>query len=202
MYALENMDEDWKNIIFTDESWFQLNMDSRELIYKRPDSPPIIKEVKQHEFKVMVWGGIWWEGRTQLCFIQEKVNSEVYQKIIKDYLITPGLTEEFEILQDGARPHTSDSTQEFFEDKNVIIRQNPSHSPDLNPIEKVWGWMKHELNKQSPQNEEELKSIVLKVWDEMPQSTIQAFISHNRTVCNDIIESGGGCIVEANRHCR
>lgn len=201
IYALENMDEDWQNIIFTDESWFELT-DKHHIIWKRPHSPPILKETKQHEIKVMIWGGIWWTGRTKLCFIEGTVNSNKYQEIIKEYLITPLLNEDYEILQDGAPAHTSKDTLEYCDEHDVTIRQNPSHSPDLNPIEKVWGWMKQEIDKQNPKTEEELKSIVLNVWNTMPQTVIQGFILHNKTVCNDIIESGCDVIVEPNRHYR
>lgn len=156
--------------------------------------PQSKKSVVQHEFKIMVWGGIWWEGRTKLCFINGTVDHVYYQHIIEDYLLKPHLTEELLVLQDGARAHTAKSTLEYVDDHDITLIQNPAHSPDLNPIEKVWGWMKQKIDLENPQCQEEFISIIQIVWDEIPQAVIQSFISHNKTVVNEIIESGGGSI--------
>ena len=42
-------------------------------------------------------------------------------------------------------------------------------SPDLNPIEKVWRWIKEELKKLPyvPKNKEDLKREVQKLWDQV-----------------------------------
>ena len=38
-------------------------------------------------------------------------------------------------MQDIAKPHTSQSTLKFLEDKNVDVPEWAPHSPDCNPIE-------------------------------------------------------------------
>lgn len=199
-YALDNLDEDWKNIIFTDESWFILG-NNNMVVWKRPDEEPIEAQVKQHPDKVMVWAGIWWDGRTKLCIIDGNVDGEKYREILYNYIIRPHLNEdEKQVLQDGARAHTSAETLEYCDEHDVSIKQNPPSSPELNPIEKAWNWIKHEVNKINPSSLEELITVIQQVWDSIPQDTIQSFISHTSTVCNDIIASGGGTISEPNRH--
>jgi transposase len=198
-YCLDNMDNDWKDIIFTDESMFILS-DEHEIIWKRPGSPMIEKPVEEFPKKFMVWGGIYWDGKTDLCFIEGMLDSKKYQKILNQYLIQTGLTESKEILQDGASPHRAGDTWEFIDQKGIDMIANPSYSPDLNPIEKVWGWMKNKANENIPNNLDDLKELILNLWNEMPQSLIQQFISHNTTVVNDIIQSEGNIITEPNRH--
>ena len=192
-YALDNIDEEWTEIIFTDESWFEYS-DGHVELWKRPTTPSIEKPTAKYAFKVMVWGGVWWEGRTKLCFIDGTVDATYYQHIIEDYLIKPHLTEELMVLQDGARAHTAKSTLEYADENDVTLLQNPPNSPELNPIEKVWGWMKHEIEKLNPQSKEEYITIVQEVWDGIPQTVIQGYIRHNKTVVNELIESGGGTI--------
>jgi transposase len=198
-YCIDNVDEDWKNIIFTDESMFIIN-DDREVIWKRRESPVETKSVSEYPEKVMIWGGVWWDGRTDICIIEGKVNAEVYQQILYDYLVKPHLNDEWEILQDGAKAHTAESTLEFCDSKGIDIRQNPPSSPDLNPIEKVWGWMKHEINKHNIESVNHLIELIKKYWKEIPQSTIRSFIRHNKTVVNDIIAAEGDIILETHRH--
>ena len=192
------MDNDWKNIIFTDESMFMLT-DEHEIIWKRPGSPFIVKPVVEYPQKFMVWGGIWYEGRTELCFINGIVDQYKYQDIINKYLVNTHLNDDFEILQDGATSHTAHSTIDFMDEKGIDLIQNPPTSPDLNPIEKVWGWIKHEANKKNCSNLQELKDLVKHLWNNLPQSTIQEYIKHNSTVVNDIIQSEGST-TEPNRH--
>jgi transposase len=198
-YCLDNLDNDWKDIIFTDESMFILS-DEHEIIWKRPGSPMIEKPVAEYPEKFMVWGGVWWDGKTELCFIEGNVDQFKYQEIINKYLIRPHLHLSFEMLQDGATAHTAHTTLDFLDEKGVDYIQNPPSSPELNPIEKVWGWIKHEANKRIPNNLEEFKQLIQKLWNEIPQTLIQQFISHNSTVVNDIIQSEGSTITEPNRH--
>lgn len=60
--------------------------------------------------------------------------------------------------------------------------------------------MKKVIDQRNPQTKEDLILLLKETWDAIPQDTIQEFITHNKTVVNDIIESGGGMIVESNRH--
>jgi hypothetical protein len=195
-YCIDNMENDWKNIIFTDECKFVLT-NEKEIIWKRPKSPPPFKPVVQKPESFMVWGGIYYGGRTQLCIIDGTVNAEVYQKILDDYLVRPGYTLEFDILQDRAKPHTADSTEEFIAEKGILMVDNPRSSPELNPIEKVWGWIKHEANKNIPANLDQFKQLITKLWNEIPQAVINQYIEYNQTVVNEIIEARGGNIQEA-----
>jgi transposase len=198
-YCLDNLDNDWKNLIFTDESMFVLT-DEHEVVWKRPGSPAIERPTEEYPAKVMIWGGIWWEGRTKLCFIEGTVDADKYQDILMRYLVRPHLIDQMEVLQDGAKPHTAGSTWEFIDEQGIDMVQNPAYSPELNAIEKVWGWIKHEVNKQNIQTMDELKQWIEHYWDNIPQATIQQFIRHNTTVVNDIIVAEGGTITEENRH--
>lgn len=197
-YCLDNMDNDWKDIIFTDESMFILS-DEHEVIWKRPGSSTIERPTEEYPDKIMIWGGIWFEGKTELCFIEGGVDSKKYQDILMKFLVRPHLTENMEVLQDGAPAHRAEATWEFIDQQGIDMIANPGYSPELNPIEKVWGWIKHEVNKHNIQTIAELKQWIQHYWDHIPQTTIQQFIKHNSTVVNDIIAAEGGTITEPNR---
>lgn len=49
-------------------------------------------------------------------------------------------------VQDGAPCHTSDVSYLPMADECNIFPEWPPNSPDLNPIETLWGVMKHSLN--------------------------------------------------------
>ena len=128
------------------------------------------------------------------------MDGEKYREILLKYIVRKKLNkDDMQLLQDGAKAHTAIETLEFCDESDISIKQNPPSSPKLNPIEKVWNWLKNEINKLNPASVEELITIIQEVWDSIPQSIIQSYISHNTTVVNDIICSGGSSITEPNR---
>jgi hypothetical protein len=44
----------------------------------------------------------------------------------------------------------------------------PSNSPDFNPIENVFGWMKKFVENEDPANEASLKTAVKKAFENIP----------------------------------
>uniref|UniRef100_A0A8P4FWH5 Tc1-like transposase DDE domain-containing protein n=1 Tax=Dicentrarchus labrax TaxID=13489 RepID=A0A8P4FWH5_DICLA len=50
--------------------------------------------------------------------------------------------------QDNAAVHNARLTKDFFQENNVALLDHPACSPDLNPVENVWGWMAREVYKK------------------------------------------------------
>ena len=65
------------------------------------------------------------------------------------------------VVMDQARPHTSKKTQAFIDDqKRLHIFHLPPYSPDWNPDEKVWNYLKHEeLKSHQAKTKDELKAL-------------------------------------------
>ena len=53
-------------------------------------------------------------------------------------------------MQDGARYHWHKDVKEWFLNHDIEIMIWPPQSPDLNPIEHIWGNMKKELSMKNP----------------------------------------------------
>ncbi|AXX58362.1 IS630 family transposase [Vibrio vulnificus] len=67
------------------------------------------------------------------------------------------------VIMDGAGWHTNDIAEPF---DNVSIIKLPPYSPELNPIEQVWSWLRqHSLANQSFADYEDIVSKVCRAWN-------------------------------------
>ena len=58
------------------------------------------------------------------------------------------------------------------------LMQWPSQSPDINPIEQLWNWVKDEIAKKGrrPENPNMLWEWVKEVWQRVPMSLIATLV--------------------------
>ena len=84
--------------------------------------------------------------------------------------------------QYGASAHTARLAQEWLSincPDFVTKDEWPPNSPDLNPLDyHVWGMMLHRYQEYSPKpkTKNELKTVLQKIWDNLPQQSIESAI--------------------------
>ncbi len=70
---------------------------------------------------------------------------------------------DFIFQQDLAPAHTAKSTKSWLNDHGVGVLDWPANSPDLNPIENLWGIVKRKMRNKRPKNADELKATVKEI---------------------------------------
>ncbi len=65
---------------------------------------------------------------------------------------------DFIFQQDLAPARTAKSTKSWLNNHGVGVLDWPANSPDLNPIENLWGIVKRKMRNKRPKNADELKA--------------------------------------------
>ncbi len=93
-------------------------------------------------------------GFGPLCFLKTNVTAPVYQEILKHFML-PSADQlskysDFIFQQDLASAHNTKSTKSWLNDHGVGVHDWPANSPDLNPIENIWGIVKRKMRNKRP----------------------------------------------------
>jgi hypothetical protein len=120
----------------------------------------------------MFWGCISKEGKGTLTVIEGTMDGKKYIEVLKDellpeteVLIGEGL--DIKVMHDNAPCHTSRLVKDFLETTDLEFIDWSPYSPDLNPIENIWAYVKYKLyTKFGPaKSKQELIENVFENWD-------------------------------------
>lgn len=190
------MQQDWNKVWFTDEKRWCLDGPDRVGYYWHDlGKDPLIRSKRQAGGgSLMVWGGICGGKWTTLSTIPGTLNSEGYQQVLRDHFL-PFKGPNESLMQDNASVHTSASTKRWLNSSNVDMVEWPSRSPDLNPIENVWGILVRRVYAEGKQYENlrELQNAIEVCWQDMRAEEIQNLTN---SMCNRIFT----CIRRNGRH--
>ncbi len=92
------------------------------------------------------------------CFLKSTVNAAIFQEILENFML-PSADKLYGdadfIFQQGLAPaHTAKGTKSWFNDHGVTVLDWPANSPDLNPIEHLWGIVKRKMRDTRSDNVE------------------------------------------------
>ena len=100
----------------------------------------------------MVWGAICYEGTISLQVVVGRLNGDGYMEILKEFFKeAEDLSQkQWKFQQDGAPAHRPAEVKNLLLDNGMELHEHPPNSPDLNPIEMLWGYMKDQVESKSP----------------------------------------------------
>lgn len=120
----------------------------------------------------MVWGCMAAAGVGQMFVCEGRMNSAKYIDVLESVLRS-SLTrifgdtnlDEVKFQQDNAPCHKSATTMRWFRDNDLVLLDWPAQSPDLNPIEHLWGILKRRIREHTTTSKSTLKDVLLQEWD-------------------------------------
>uniref|UniRef100_A0A2M4DS53 Putative transposase n=1 Tax=Anopheles darlingi TaxID=43151 RepID=A0A2M4DS53_ANODA len=175
--------EFWKNVLFTDESKFNIfGWDGRIKVWRPPgeglNPKYTAKTVKHNGGGVLVWGCMAASGVGNLHVINGIMDQYVYINILKQNLGPSveklGISRDYWFQQDNDPKHTACNTRLYLLYNTPHQLKSPPQSPDLNPIEHAWDLQERKIRRTRITSRLDLENKLKEAW-----ATISADFTQN-----------------------
>ena len=196
--------EDWKRVVWSDETKInRLGSDGCKWAWKKPGeklSDRLVEgTLKFGGGSLMMWGCMTWEGVGYATKIDGRMDGDLYLQILKDELQESleyyGLHPPDIIFQQDNDPkHTCKQVKEWLEEQDFRTMVWPAQSPDLNPIEHAWGYLKRRLAEYEhpPKGILELWERTQVEWNNIPAEECQKLIESMPRRVEAVLKAKGG----------
>ncbi len=198
--AYADKDEDyWDSILWSDETKINVfGTDGFKTVWRRKGEEYkekcMVPTVKHGGGSVLMWGCMSAAGVGELHFIDGIMNSQMYCSILKDKMLPSlrALGRRALFQHDNDPKHTSKATVGFLKKNRVKVIQWPSMSPDLNPIEHLWGILKRQVEHHSPSSIQSLKEVILEEWKKIDLAKCRQLVHSMPRRLGAVIKNHGG----------
>ncbi len=124
---------------------------------------------------VLSFYSLWWFGvqchllvLVHCVFLKTNVTGPVYQDILEHFMLSSAeqlfKDADFIFQQYLAPAHTAKSTKSWLNDHGIVVLDWPANTPDLNPIENLWGIVKRKIRNKRPQMQMSWRPLSKSIW--------------------------------------
>lgn len=192
--------ENWRSVVFTDETSCYTYGPRLHFTHFRSDDVPLqtghmVPSAHFGGLKQSMWAGMTYDGLLKCVLYDGSLNSvkyiEVLNESLKDFM---SRHKNFKIVQDNASYHTSVETIAWFSERDFKLVSIPPNSPDLNPIENLWGSFKRKLYSSDLRhmNRTQFKQHIKREWNRIPGSYYEGLVDSMHDRIKAVIKAKGG----------
>jgi transposase len=189
---------EWQKMVWSDEKKFNLDGPDGFNYYWHDLRKEKCFSTKRNNGggSVMIWASFGYFGKSEICFIDSRLNAKRYREILKNHLVDIGHLiggSDWLFQQDNAPVHRAKANKPWFNRNKIKVIKWPSLSPDLNPIENLWGLLARRVYAEGKQfsSKEELKKAITREWSKITLKEIRDLIASMPDRVYDCIRLGG-----------
>ena len=197
--------DQWKRVLWSDESKFNLRGSDGKKTVRRPTGKRLdprftVGTVKHGGGKgLMVWGCFsGFSGLGPLHRIDKIMDQFIYKSIMEDQMLPfaeDNMPLRWTFQQDNDPKHTSKLVKNWFTTKQINVMKWPAQSPDLNPIENLWKQVDDLVRLRGTfKNADELHQEIQVAWSQISQAKIDKLIESMPRRCQEVIKNNGYAI--------
>lgn len=201
-FARQYLDYDFNEVLFLDEKVFTSATDGRLSLWRvnhsRYAEGNVLPNRRSGRISVGFWGWMGASGPGELVEISGRLNSLCYKNILEQVLIPTANVayghRPIEFIQDNSSIHNSRIVQDWIRDQTDLrLIKMPPKSPDINPIENLWGLIVQQWDSSVVRTTQNLKDHVFDIWESFRGTEIcSKMVDSMRSRLQAVIEADGG----------
>ena len=192
--------EDWRKVVWSDESKFNLRGSDGRITVRRTAKEAILPQCLQlmeigNGGSLMIWGCLSFQGPGPLVKINSNFSGRAYISLLQDHAkpFLSTLDDDYIFMDDNSPLHRAKMVKNWWQSSGINKMEVwPAKSPDLNPIENIWASLKRKVSKKRPRSLKELKSLIMEVWQTISGSEIEHLYNSMPKRIDAVIKANGG----------
>ena len=199
LWAKENQQREWDQVLFTDECTFKLHHKKNHAWQKR--GKRMIGRTVKHPAKVHFWGCVSANGFGQGCTFTKNLNAAGLITIYQHALLPSakslfGPHNSTWVLQEDNDPkHKSKLATQWKASHNISTLPWPAQSPDLNCIENVWGVLKANVAARRAKTVKGLRKVIQEEWKKLGREYAAKLVGSMEIRVQEVIAVKGDVIM-------
>lgn len=203
-FAEAHLEDSWDRRWSFDESYFNLYRNNNRY-WVRTETDDAASQMgkfklteAQQKVSVGIAVAISRGRKSALAFLPKNWAAKDLEEVF-DRILYPSLAwsnrrgYENELMSDhDGRHHTALWTQYVAQRRLRPLEDWLPNSPDLNPIENVFAWMKWFVEDRAPRNEQQLREAIQDAWDSLPVEMTESLMDSMPTRLELVLSRHGG----------